>query len=179
MTTTTGCDILLGTCSHLVTFQGRQSLSMFHVRHPTFLLFHLATIWEEGIVESTSQCSRSESENANGCRSCGIHSYDFREVSFFEQLLGSYGWVEGRFGDCWGWGNTELLLQWLEMWSLHFQPFLFSPAGKICATYFNAPGTAQNSTMAQMSGGYDKIDTGQVQESLWTLCSTKIIGICW
>ena len=36
--------------------------------------------------------------------------------------------------------------------------FLFSPAGRICAAYFNAPGTAHDSTMAQMSGMYSKID---------------------
>ena len=36
--------------------------------------------------------------------------------------------------------------------------FLFSPAGKICAVYFNAPGIVHDSTMAQMSGIYDKID---------------------
>ena len=36
--------------------------------------------------------------------------------------------------------------------------FLFSPAGRICAAYFNAPGTVHDSTMALMSGIYSKID---------------------
>ena len=36
--------------------------------------------------------------------------------------------------------------------------FLFSPAGQICAAYFNAPGTVHDSMMAQMSGIYSKID---------------------
>ncbi len=36
--------------------------------------------------------------------------------------------------------------------------FVFSPAGRICACYFNAPGTVHDSTMAAMSGIYDKID---------------------
>jgi len=37
--------------------------------------------------------------------------------------------------------------------------FLFSPAGKICAAYFNAPGTTHDSTMARLGCIYDKIDT--------------------
>ena len=36
--------------------------------------------------------------------------------------------------------------------------FLFSPDGKIRACYINAPGTFHDSTMANMSGIYDKID---------------------
>ena len=35
---------------------------------------------------------------------------------------------------------------------------LFFPTGCICAAYFNAPGTVHDSTMAQMSGIYTKID---------------------
>ena len=36
--------------------------------------------------------------------------------------------------------------------------FLFSPNGKICACYFNAPGTVHDSTMANRSGIYERID---------------------
>ena len=36
--------------------------------------------------------------------------------------------------------------------------FLFAPNGKICACYFNAPGTVHDSTMAIRRGIYDSID---------------------
>jgi hypothetical protein len=36
--------------------------------------------------------------------------------------------------------------------------FLFSPDGRICACYFNAPGSVHDSTMAELSGIYNKID---------------------
>ena len=36
--------------------------------------------------------------------------------------------------------------------------FLFLAGGKICAAYFNAPGTVHDSTMATMSGIYKKVD---------------------
>ena len=41
--------------------------------------------------------------------------------------------------------------------------FLFSPNGKICACFFNAPGTVHDSMMANMSGIYEKIDQVYVQ----------------
>ena len=41
--------------------------------------------------------------------------------------------------------------------------FLFSLAGTICTAYFNAQGVVHDSTMAQMSGIYDKIDDVYVQ----------------
>ena len=36
--------------------------------------------------------------------------------------------------------------------------FLFTPDGKIAASYFNAPGSIHDSTMAKMLGIYKKID---------------------
>ena len=41
--------------------------------------------------------------------------------------------------------------------------FLFSPDGKVRACYINAPGTFHDSTMANMSRIYDKVDDGHAQ----------------
>jgi hypothetical protein len=60
--------------------------------------------------------------------------------------------------------------------------FLFVPNGKIVACYFNAPGSVHDSTMARISGIYEKIDevydkTGGrvVGDSAFTGASTSIL----
>lgn len=58
-------------------------------------------------------------------------------------------------------GDTLIQNQFYNGWKCsHYisNLFLFSPAGKICAAYFNAPGTTHDSTMARLGGIYDKID---------------------
>jgi hypothetical protein len=59
-------------------------------------------------------------------------------------------------------GNAEVQSMFYNGWMCdHYisNLFLFSPNGRICACYFNAPGSVHDSTMAEMSGIYDKIDS--------------------
>ena len=57
--------------------------------------------------------------------------------------------------------------------------FLFSPAGHICAAHFNAPGTVHDSTMAQMSGIYTKIDEVYVRTSARVVVDSAFSKNTW
>jgi hypothetical protein len=69
-----------------------------------------------------------------------------------------HGWTEAAIGKI---GRPIDAKHFFNGWTHHHYVsnlFLFSPDGKIRACYINAPGTFHDSTMANMSMIYDRID---------------------